>query len=139
MLKEFKEFALKGNVMDLAVGVIIGGAFGKIVDSLVADLVMPLVAAIFGKVDFSNLYLVLSGAAPAGASLADARKAAVVMGYGNFITVAINFIILAFAIFLMVKAMNAAKKPEPASAPAAAPEPTNEEKLLGEIRDLLRK
>jgi large conductance mechanosensitive channel len=139
VLKEFKEFALKGNVMDLAVGVIIGGAFGKIVDSLVADVVMPLVAAIFGKVDFSNLYLVLSGTVPAGASLADARKAAVVLGYGNFLTVAINFAILAFAIFLMVKAMNAAKKPEPAAEPAAAPEPTNEEKLLGEIRDLLKK
>lgn len=138
MLKEFKEFALKGNVMDLAVGVIIGGAFGKIVDSLVADLIMPLVAGIVGKVDFSNLYFVLSGAAPAGASLADAKKTAVVLGYGNFLTIAINFIILAFAIFLMVKAMNAAKREAPA-APAAPAEPTAEEKLLTEIRDLLKK
>jgi large conductance mechanosensitive channel len=138
MLKEFKEFALKGNVMDLAVGVIIGGAFGKIVDSMVADIIMPLVAAIFGKVDFSNLYLVLSGTVAPGTSLVDAKKAAVVMGYGNFITVAINFAILAFAIFLMVKAMNAAKKPEPA-AEAAPVEPPAQEKLLTEIRDLLKK
>lgn len=138
MLKEFKEFALKGNVMDLAVGVIIGGAFGKIVDSLVADIIMPLVAGIVGKVDFSNLYFVLSGNAPAGASLVEAKKTAVVLGYGNFLTIAINFVILAFAIFLMVKAMNAAKREAPA-APAAPPEPTNEEKLLAEIRDLLKK
>lgn len=139
MLKEFKEFALKGNVMDLAVGVIIGGAFGKIVDSLVADIIMPLVAAIFGKVDFSNLYLVLSGTVAPGAGLADAKKAAVVLGYGNFLTVAINFAILAFAIFMMVKAMNAAKKPEPAAEAAAPAEPPAQEKLLAEIRDLLKK
>lgn len=138
MLKEFKEFALKGNVMDLAVGVIIGGAFGKIVDSMVADIIMPLVGAIIGKVDFSNLYLVLSGAAANGAGLADARKTAVVLAYGNFATIAINFIILAFAIFMMVKAMNAAKREAPA-APPPPPEPSAEQKLLAEIRDLLKK
>jgi large conductance mechanosensitive channel len=138
MLKEFKEFALKGNVVDLAVGVIIGGAFGKIVDSMVGDIIMPLVSGIFGKVDFTNLYLVLSGVAAPGAGLADAKKTAVVLGYGNFLTIAINFVILAFAIFMMVKALNSAKKEAPAE-PAPAPEPSAQEKLLAEIRDLLKK
>ena len=138
MMSEFKEFALKGNVMDLAVGVIIGGAFGKIVDSMVADLIMPIVGAIFGSLDFSSLFVVL-GKVPAGTAmtLVELKKAAVpVFAYGNFITVAVNFAILAFIIFMMVKQMNRMKK----EAPAAAPAPTSEDiLLLREIRDNLKK
>ena len=141
MMSEFKEFAVKGNVMDLAVGVIIGGAFGKIVDSVVADLIMPLVGAVFGKLDFSSLFVVL-GNVPAGtATNLDAlKKAGVpVFAYGNFITVAVNFIILAFIIFMMVKQMNRLRKEAP-PAPAPAPAPTPEDVLLlREIRDSLRK
>ena len=141
MMSEFKEFAVKGNVMDLAVGVIIGGAFGKIVDSVVADLIMPLVGAVFGKLDFSSLFVVL-GTVPAGtATNLDAlKKAGVpVFAYGNFITVAVNFIILAFIIFMMVKQMNRLRKEAP-PAPAPAPSPTPEDVLLlREIRDSLRK
>ena len=141
-LKEFKEFAVKGNVMDLAVGVIIGGAFGKIVDSVVKDLVMPVISAIIGSPDFSNMYMVLKDPASGikeGMALADARAVenAVVFAYGNFITVAINFILLAFAIFLMVKGINRLKRKEE-PAPAAPAGPTQEQ-LLAEIRDLLRK
>jgi large conductance mechanosensitive channel len=135
---EFKAFALKGNVMDLAVGVIIGGAFGKIVDSLVADIIMPLVGAIFGKLDFSSLFVVL-GSVPAGTAntLEAIKKAGVpVFAYGNFITVAVNFAILAFIIFMMVKQMNRLKAAEPAPAPAATPEDIA---LLREIRDSLKK
>jgi large conductance mechanosensitive channel len=135
---EFKSFALKGNVMDLAVGVIIGAAFGKIVDSLVGDLLMPLVGAIFGKLDFSNLYVVL-GSVPAGTlnTLDALKKAGVpVFAYGNFITVAVNFMILAFIIFMIVKQMNRLKAAEPAPAPAATPEDIS---LLREIRDSLKK
>ena len=141
MLKEFREFAVKGNVIDLAVGVIIGGAFGKIVDSVVADLIMPVVGLVFGKLDFSNLFLVL-GAVPEGtAHTLDAlRKAGVpVLAYGSFITVALNFLILAWIIFLMVKAVNnlqsrvvKQKAAEPAVPPADVA-------LLTEIRDLLAK
>lgn len=123
MMQEFKEFAVKGNVIDLAVGVIIGAAFGKIVDSVVSDLILPLVGALFGKLDFSNLFIVL-GAVPAGtATTLDAlKKAGVpVFAYGNFITVAVNFIILAFIIFLMVKQINRLKRDQPAPAPAAPP------------------
>lgn len=141
MVSEFKEFAVKGNVMDLAVGVIIGGAFGKIVDSVVGDLIMPLVGATFGKLDFSNLFVIL-GNVPAGtASTLDAlKKAGVpVFAYGNFITVAVNFAILAFIIFMMVKQINRLKKEAPA-APPAAPAPTPEDVLLlREIRDNLKK
>lgn len=141
-LKEFKEFAVKGNVMDLAVGVIIGGAFGKIVDSVVKDLVMPVISAIIGSPDFSNMYIVLKDPASGikeGMALADARAVenAVVFAYGNFITVAINFILLAFAVFLMVKGINRLKRKEE-PAPAAPAGPTQEQ-LLAEIRDLLRK
>jgi large conductance mechanosensitive channel len=135
---EFKAFALKGNVMDLAVGVIIGAAFGKIVDSLVNDMLMPIVGAIFGKLDFSSLYVVL-GSVPAGtANTLDAlKKAGVpVFAYGNFITVAVNFAILAFIIFMIVKQMNRLKAAEPAPAPAATPEDVL---LLREIRDNLKK
>ena len=140
---EFKEFALKGNVMDLAVGVIIGGAFGRIVDSLVKDIIMPIVGKIFGGLDFSN-YFILLGNPPAdfkGAmTYADLSKAGVPMlAYGSFITVAINFIILAFIIFVMVRQINAMRKAQP-PAPPAPPAPTPEDVLLlREIRDALRK
>ncbi len=135
--KEFKEFATKGNVMDLAVGVIIGGAFGKIVDSLVTDLIMPLVGIVF-KADFSNLYIPLSDKVAQGLSLAEAKKLGPVFAYGNFITVVINFIILAFVIFLLIKAMNNLKRKQEA-APAAPPAPSSTDKLLMEIRDSLKK
>lgn len=140
MVSEFKEFAVKGNVVDLAVGVIIGGAFWKIVDSVVGDLIMPLVGAIIGKLDFSNLYVAL-GAIPAGTenTLAALKKAGVpVFAYGSFITVAVNFAILAFIIFLMIKQINRLKKEEPA-APAAAPVTPEDVVLLREIRDSLKK
>ncbi|MEY4736648.1 MAG: large conductance mechanosensitive channel protein MscL [Pseudomonadota bacterium] len=140
MLQEFKEFAVKGNVVDLAVGVIIGGAFGKIVDSIVGDLIMPLVGAVIGKLDFSNLFVVL-GAIPAGTetNLAALKKAGVpIFAYGSFITVAVNFAILAFIIFLMIKQINRMKKEEPA-APAAAPVTPEDVVLLREIRDSLKK
>ena len=139
MLKEFREFAVKGNVVDLAIGVIIGAAFGKIVESLVADIIMPLLG-IFGSVDFSNMYIVLKGTVAPGLSLADAREGAVVWGYGNFITIAINFLIIAFALFLVVKGINRVRREEAAEAPpAAAPEDPADIKLLSEIRDLLKK
>ena len=138
MMNEFKAFAMKGNVMDLAVGVIIGAAFGKIVDSLVGDLIMPVIAALMGgKLDFSSL-LVPLGQVPAGTvmTLDALKKAGVpVFAYGNFITILLNFIILAFIIFMLVKSMNRWKKEEPAPAPAAPPA---SEVLLGEIRDLLK-
>ena len=141
IIKEFKEFAIKGNVIDLAVGVIIGGAFGKIVDSVVADLIMPVVGLVFGKLDFSNLFLVL-GNVPAGTAMTlDAlRKAGVpVFAYGNFLTVAVNFIILAFIIFMMIKQINRLKREAPAPARAApAPEP-EDIVLLREIRDSLKR
>lgn len=140
MMQEFKDFALKGNVMDLAVGVIIGGAFGKIVDSLVKDMIMPLIGAIIGNVDFSNLFVVL-GKIPAdfkGAmTYADLSKAGVnVFAYGNFITILINFLILAFVIFQMIKIMNRMKVNAPTP---AAPPPPDDVVLLREIRDLLKK
>ncbi|MBC7616078.1 MAG: large conductance mechanosensitive channel protein MscL [Pedobacter sp.] len=140
-VKEFKEFAVKGNVMDLAVGVIIGAAFGKIIDSIVNDLVMPVVAAIIGKPDFSNIYIVLRGTVPDGTALVEARKVegAAIIAYGNFITVAINFILLALVIFMMVKAINSMKRKEEAKAVIAPQEPTKEQVLLTEIRDLLKK
>ncbi|KQR71299.1 large conductance mechanosensitive channel protein MscL [Pedobacter sp. Leaf176] len=139
-VKEFKEFAVKGNVMDLAVGVIIGGAFGKIIDSVVNDLIMPIVAAIIGKPDFSNLYIVLRGTVQDGTPLADAKKidGAAILAYGNFITVAINFLLLALVIFIMIKAINSLKRKEEAVVAAAPPAPTKEEVLLTEIRDLLK-
>ena len=135
VMKEFKEFALKGNVMDLAVGVIIGGAFGKIVDSIVGDLIMPIVSKIFGGLDFSNYYIALAGQA-AGLPLAEAKKAGAVLAYGNFITIALNFIILAFIIFMMVKQMNRIKNEAPVAPPAP---PTEDVLLLRDIRDSLRK
>lgn len=136
---EFKDFALKGNVVDLAVGVIIGGAFGKIVDSVVGDLIMPLVSRVFGGLDFSNYYIALSGQA-AGLTLVEAKKLGAVFAYGSFITVAINFVILAFIIFMMVKQMNRMHQEAPSSAAPSAPEVTPEDVLLlREIRDSLRK
>ena len=140
MMQEFKEFAVKGNVMDLAVGVIIGGAFGKIVESVVGDLIMPMVGAIFGKLDFSNLFVVL-GQAPAGNAMTlDAlRKAGVpVFAYGNFITVAVNFAMLAFIVFMMVKQINRLKKENP-PAPSAPAVTAEDVLLLREIRDSLKK
>ena len=117
MFKEFKEFAMKGNVVDLAVAVIIGAAFGKIIASLVEDIIMPVVGKLTGGVDFSNLYLPLSEKVTTGLALADARKHGAVLAWGNFVTVVINFLIIAFCIFLVVKALNSMKKPAP-SAPA---------------------
>jgi large conductance mechanosensitive channel len=137
MVTEFKEFAVKGNVMDLAVGVIIGGAFGKIVDSMVNDIIMPIVGAIFGSLDFSNLFVVLGNNPSSLTALVDLKKAGVpVLAYGNFISIAVNFLILAFIIFMMVKQVNRLKKAEPAAAPVATPEDIT---LLREIRDSLKK
>jgi len=141
MLKDFRAFAIKGNVVDLAVGVIIGGAFGKIVSSLVEDIIMPIVGKIFGGLDFANYYLPLNGQAY-GLPLAEARKAGAVFAYGNFLTILINFLILAFIIFQMVRAINkardlASKNEEVAP---ATPAPTPEDVLLlREIRDSLKK
>ena len=136
MMQEFREFAVKGNVMDLAIGVIIGAAFGKIVDSMVNDLIMPVVGAVVGNLDFSNMFLVLGKNPNNLAVLADLKKAGVpVLAYGSFITVAVNFIILAFIIFMMVKQINRLKRSEPV-APPATPEDVA---LLREIRDSLRK
>lgn len=141
MFKEFKAFAMKGNVIDLAVGVIIGAAFGKIVDSLVADMIMPVISAIFGRMDFSSYFWVL-GAVPDSIprTLEALRKAGVpVLSYGNFITVSINFLILAFAIFLVIKQLQRLKNNEVASqVPEDAPTP-EEVLLLREIRDQLQK
>ncbi len=137
---EFKEFAMKGNVVDLAVGVIIGGAFGKIVDSVVKDLIMPLVnLATGGQIDFTNKYWVLSGKVPDGATLVEAQKVGNVLAYGNFITIAISFIILAFVIFMMIRQINKMKRAEPAPAPAAPPATPEDVLLLREIRDGLSK
>ena len=140
MLGEFREFAVKGNVIDLAVGVIIGAAFGKIVDSLVGDVIMPMVSALFGRLDFSNLFVVLGQAPPGTAMTLDAlKKAGVpVLAYGNFLTILVNFVLLAFIIFLMVKQINRLKRQaDPAMAPPAAP--PEDVVLLREIRDSLRR
>lgn len=137
MAKEFKEFATKGNVVDLAVGVIIGGAFGKIVGSLVEDVIMPVVGKIFGGLDFSNYFIPLSGQTEL--VLAEAKKQGAVLAYGSFITVALNFIILAFIIFVMIKQINRLKREAP-PAPPAPPAPVAEDVLLlREIRDSLKK
>lgn len=142
-IREFREFALKGNVFDLAVGVIIGGAFGKIVDSMVNDMIMPVVGLVFGKLDFSSLYLALGHVPPGTAITLDAlKKAGVpVLAYGNFMTVAVNFALLAFVVFMLVKQINRLKRtPQPAEADAAPPPPPAEDVLLlREIRDSLKK
>jgi len=135
VLKEFKEFALKGNVLDLAIGVIIAGAFGLIVKSLVADIIMPIVGAIFGGLDFTNMFAPLAEGVTAS-TLDAAREQGAVLAYGNFITAVVNFLIIAFILFLVVRAANSMKKEEEAAAPAAPPADVT---LLTEIRDLLKR
>lgn len=136
MLGEFREFALKGNVVDLAIGVIIGAAFGKIVDSMVSDMIMPLIGAM-GSVDFSNYFVGLNDTVTA-TILDEAKKQGAVLAWGKFVTVLINFVIIAFVLFLVVKGMNRMKR-QPEAAPAVPAEPPADVKLLGEIRDLLAK
>jgi large conductance mechanosensitive channel len=135
LLQEFRTFAVKGNAIDLAVGVIIGGAFGKIVDSIVGDLVMPVAGKLVGGFDFSSYYLPLAGQ-PMNLPLAEAKKLGAVLAYGNFLTIAVNFVILAFIIFMLVKLINRLKRNEPPPAPAAPPEDVQ---LLREIRDSLKR
>jgi large conductance mechanosensitive channel len=137
MLKEFQEFAMKGNVVDLAVGVIIGAAFGAIVTSLVGDVIMPIIGAATGGLDFSNYFLPLSKAVTA-TNLADAKKQGAVLAYGSFITLCLNFLIIAFVLFIVIRLMNQLKRHEEA-APAAPPKPSAEVQVLTEIRDLLKK
>ncbi|MEC4721484.1 large conductance mechanosensitive channel protein MscL [Noviherbaspirillum sp. CPCC 100848] len=137
MLQEFKAFAIKGNVIDLAVGVIIGSAFGKIVDSMVQDVIMPVVSRLVGGLDFSNYYLPLNGQGTA-LTLVEAKKAGAVLAYGNFMTILLNFLILAFIIFQMIRILNKAKRKEPEAEPAAAVTP-EDVLLLREIRDSLKK
>jgi large conductance mechanosensitive channel len=133
MLEEFKKFALRGNVVDLAVGVIIGAAFGLIVSSIVGDIIMPIIGAVTGGLDFSNYYLPLSSAVKTGLPLADAKKAGAVLAYGNFLTITLNFLIIAFVLFIAIQAINKVKKKEEAK---PAPPPASE-RLLTEIRDIL--
>jgi len=137
MLSEFRQFAMRGNVVDLAVGVIIGGAFGKIVSSFVADVLMPPIGVLLGGTDFTGLKIILKE------KVVEADKVvsqAVTINYGNFVQVTIDFIIIAFSIFMMIKLMNSLNKKEvPAPAPPTPAEPSNEEKLLAEIRDLLKR
>jgi large conductance mechanosensitive channel len=135
IVQEFRQFALKGNVVDMAVGIIIGAAFGKIVSSMVNDLIMPPLGLLIGGVDFTDLKVILKDA---GVDQAGTAISAVTLNYGTFIQTALDFVIMAFAIFLMIKAMNNLKRKEE-TAPAAPPEPSKEEKLLTEIRDLLKK
>src|SRR5260221_3396148 len=138
MLEEFKKFALKGNVVDLAVGVVIGAAFGAIVASLVNDIIMPIIGAVTGGLDFSNYYTALSSKVQAGASYADAKKQGAVLGWGQFLTILLNFIIVAWVLFMVIKAMIRLQKSEPAPDPKPAEVPPDV-KLLTEIRDLLKK
>ena len=137
MLKEFREFAMRGNVVDMAVGIIIGAAFGAIVNSLVGDIIMPIIGAITGGLDFSNYYVPLAKSVTAS-NLADAKKQGAVLAWGNFITLTLNFLIIAIVLFVVVRAMNQLKRHE-AAAPTAPPKPSREEELLTEIRDLLKK
>ena len=136
MLKEFRDFAMKGNVVDLAVGIIIGAAFSSIVTSLVGDIIMPIIGAI-GGLDFSNYFIGLSKAVTAS-NLVDAKKQGAVLAWGNFLTLTINFLIVAFVLFMVIRAMNTLKRKD-AAAPVAPPKPSREEELLTEIRDLLKK
>lgn len=136
-LKQFRDFAMKGNVVDLAVGVIIGAAFGKIVESLVGDIFMPVLGAVIGGFDFTNYFLPLSSKVSA-LSLEEAKKQGAVLAYGNFITIAINFAIIAAALFMVIKLINQMKRKEEAAA-KAPPEPSKQEVLLAEIRDILKK
>ena len=135
MLEEFKKFAMRGNVIDLAVGVIIGAAFGLIVSSLVGDIIMPIVGAVTGGLDFSNYYTAMSSKVQAGLSYADAKKQGAVLGWGQFLTITLNFLIVAWVLFMAIKGINKLKKEEPPPPPG----PTPEVKLLTEIRDLLKK
>lgn len=135
LLKEFKKFAMKGNVVDLAVGIIIGAAFGKIVSSVVNDVIMPPIGALVGGVDFTDLKIIIK---PGGIDSAGNAVSAVTLNYGNFIQTTIDFMIIAFAVFMIIKAMNRMQKKE-LEAPQPAPKPSNEEVLLTEIRDLLKK
>jgi large conductance mechanosensitive channel len=137
MLKEFRDFAMKGNVVDLAVAVIIGAAFGAIVTSLVGDIIMPIIGSITGGLDFSNYFTGLSSKVTAS-NLADAKKQGAVLAWGNFLTLTINFLIVAFVLFMVIRAMSMLKRKD-AAASAAPPKPTREEELLTEIRDLLKK
>ncbi len=137
MLKEFREFAMKGNVVDLAVAVIIGAAFGAIVTSLVGDVIMPVIGAITGGLDFSNHFIPLAKNVTAS-NLADAKKQGAVLAYGNFLTLTINFLIIAFVLFIVIRVMSQFKRKEEAK-PAEPPKPTPEVELLTEIRDLLKK
>jgi large conductance mechanosensitive channel len=138
MLQEFKQFALRGNVVDLAVGIVIGAAFGAIVASLVADIIMPIIGAVTGGLDFSNYYLPLTGEVPAGAPYAAAKETGAVLGYGQFLTTAVNFVIVAFALFMVIRAMNRLKRKEDAKVDVPkSPEIPADVKLLSEIRDLL--
>ncbi|MCG6207168.1 large conductance mechanosensitive channel protein MscL [Rhodopseudomonas sp. HC1] len=136
MLKEFREFAMKGNVVDLAVGVIIGAAFGAIVSSLVGDVIMPIIGAVTGGLDFSNYFTPLSKAVTAN-TLVEAKKQGAVLAWGSFLTLSLNFLIVAFVLFMVVRAMNRLKRKDEA-APAAPPKPTREQELLTEIRDILK-
>lgn len=141
-LKQFRDFAMKGNVVDLAIGVIIGAAFGKIVESMVGDLFMPILGAITGGLDFSNYYIPLASAVKSGLPLAEARKAGAVLAYGSFLTITINFLIVAAALFGVIKLINRLKEQaakDAAKTPATPPEPPADVKLLTEIRDLLSK
>ena len=135
MLEEFKKFAMRGNVIDLAVGVIIGAAFGLIVSSLVGDIIMPIIGAVTGGLDFSNYYTAMSSKVQAGLSYADAKKQGAVLGWGQFLTITLNFLIVAWVLFMAIKGINKLKKEEPPPPPG----PTPEVKLLTEIRDLLKK
>jgi large conductance mechanosensitive channel len=137
MLKEFREFAVKGNVVDLAVGVIIGAAFGAIVNSLVGDIIMPIIGSITGGLDFSNYFVPLSKAVTA-TNLADAKKQGAVLAYGSFLTLTLNFLIIAFVLFIVIRLVNQLKRHEEA-APTVPAKPSREVELLAEIRDLLKK
>jgi large conductance mechanosensitive channel len=137
MLQEFKKFALRGNVVDLAIGVIIGAAFGKIVGSLVDDIIMPVIGRVFGGLDFTNYFLGLTPAASQAPTYDAAKKAGATLGYGTFITVSVNFIIIAFVLFLLIRGMNRVIREEERAAPPPAP-PTKEQELLAEIRDILK-
>ena len=136
MLKEFRDFALKGNVVDLAVGIIIGAAFGAIVNSMVSDIIMPIIGAVTGGLDFSNYFTPLAAKVTAS-NLADAKKQGAVLAWGNFLTLVINFIIVAAALFVVIRLMNQLKRKE-TEAPKAPPAPTPDQVLLTEIRDLLK-
>ena len=137
MLQEFKKFAMRGNVVDLAVGVVIGAAFGAIVNSLVGDIIMPIIGAASGGLDFSNYFIPLSKSVTAS-NLVDAKKQGAVLAYGNFITLTLNFLIIAIVLFIVIRLMNQLKRLQEA-APAAPPKPSREAELLTEIRDLLKK